>query len=94
MERVLADIRRDTESAAAAERGTGAERKDGRTPEPITSNGAAAAAAAASNGRENEPGNIGGSASGDESLAVPRAVVDDGVRVTRECLDLVCEIED
>lgn len=27
------------------------------------------------------------------SLAVPAAVVEDGVRVTRECLEAVCEVE-
>jgi len=28
------------------------------------------------------------------SLAVPQGVVDEGVRVTRECLELVCEMEE
>ncbi|KAH6680736.1 hypothetical protein B0J14DRAFT_532185 [Halenospora varia] len=27
-----------------------------------------------------------------ESLALPKGVVDEGVRVTRECLELVCEV--
>ncbi|KAH8672689.1 hypothetical protein BGZ60DRAFT_373805 [Tricladium varicosporioides] len=27
-----------------------------------------------------------------ESLALPKTVVDEGVRVTRECLELVCEV--
>lgn len=29
----------------------------------------------------------------ERSLAVPGAVVEEGVRVTRECLESVCEIE-
>lgn len=28
-----------------------------------------------------------------ESLALPQAVINEGVRVTRECLEMVCEIE-
>lgn len=27
-----------------------------------------------------------------ESLALPKNVVDEGVRITRECLELVCEV--
>ncbi|KAG9239032.1 hypothetical protein BJ875DRAFT_491877 [Amylocarpus encephaloides] len=28
-----------------------------------------------------------------ESLALPKGVVDEGVRITRECLELVCEVD-
>lgn len=31
-------------------------------------------------------------ASGRECLAIPRGVVDEGVRITRETLELVCEV--
>ncbi|CAL3969275.1 hypothetical protein PZA11_006134 [Diplocarpon coronariae] len=35
---------------------------------------------------------IRGKGEGGASLAMPRAVVEEGVRITRECLELVCEV--
>lgn len=75
MERVLADIRADTEAATAeiAQDGT---KSGGAVTDAINGQGKS------------------GGATDRESLAVPRTVVEDGVQVTRECLDLVCEIEE
>lgn len=33
-----------------------------------------------------------GKGEGGQSLALPRGVVEEGVRITRECLELVCEV--
>jgi len=37
---------------------------------------------------------VNGTASAAESLALPKTVVEEGVRVTRECLELVCEVDE
>ena len=40
----------------------------------------------------NGSGNGKGRGEGGQSLALPKNVVEEGVRITRECLDLVCEV--
>lgn len=35
-----------------------------------------------------------GRGEGGASLALPKVVLDEGVRITRECLELVCEVGD
>jgi hypothetical protein len=34
-----------------------------------------------------------GNSQGSTGLAVPKAVIEEGVKITRECLELVCEVE-
>jgi hypothetical protein len=45
------------------------------------------------NGKDKE-GKVEGRGEKGASLALPRTVVDEGVRVTRECLELVCEVHE
>lgn len=71
MERMIADIKRDTSEDAEVV----AQGGKGKT----------------SNGNRNPNGNTTGDRDG--SLAVPRAVVEEALKVTRECLDAVCEID-
>ncbi|KAH8801644.1 hypothetical protein F5884DRAFT_522727 [Xylogone sp. PMI_703] len=69
MEKVLEDVKRDTEAARVKE---------------AAENGDAVA-------KSNSNGNNSGGA-GEGKLALPKNVVDEGVRITRECLEQVCEI--
>lgn len=98
MRRVLQDVRRDSSGSTSTasngangngsahgtkENGAGKGREESTPPPPAeTANGIAQAIAS------------GKGKLGEDSLAVPRAVVDEGLKVTRECLELVCEIED
>ncbi|RFU28844.1 hypothetical protein B7463_g7482, partial [Scytalidium lignicola] len=69
MERVLADVRRDTEESREKE----------------------AAEIGDATGKSNSNGS-GGGGGGEGKLALPKNVVEEGVRITRECLEQVCEI--
>ncbi|KAL2127925.1 hypothetical protein VTI74DRAFT_9988 [Chaetomium olivicolor] len=79
LRRVLEDVRQDTALA------------------PNNTNGGAAVNGEGVNGKKSEvtngaPTNNGTSAR--PSLAVPQTVVDEALKVTRECLDSVCEMEE
>jgi hypothetical protein len=50
------------------------------------------AAAGKANGKE-AAGTVGGKGEGGQSLALPKNVVEEGLRITRECLELVIEVE-
>ena len=79
MSRVLDDIRSDSISARSQEgisNGTGA----------TTGKGAGERGAATVGGNGN------GRGEGGQSLALPRNVVEEGVRITRECLEQVVEV--
>ena len=63
----------------------------------VAVNGASGArGASAVNGEVNGIVAAGGRAGGIKraNLAVPKAVIEEGIRVTRECLELVCEIDE
>ncbi|KAI1107252.1 hypothetical protein F4804DRAFT_221393 [Jackrogersella minutella] len=83
--RVLEDVRHDTAATTTTTDGSSSSEANG---------------AAATNG--SKPGGGGGgttngattTAAGDGSLALPQAVVDAVLKVTRECLESVCEIDD
>jgi hypothetical protein len=34
-----------------------------------------------------------GNSQGGTGLAIPKTVIDEGVKITRDCLELVCEVE-
>ncbi|KAI2471630.1 hypothetical protein F4781DRAFT_386091 [Annulohypoxylon bovei var. microspora] len=83
--RVLEDVRHDT---AASPDGAGSDAAS-------STNGAAAANGKSGvNGTSSSNGSSSSSGGTDGSLAVPQAVVDAVLKVTRECLDSVCEIDD
>ncbi|KAK4218050.1 hypothetical protein QBC37DRAFT_383848 [Rhypophila decipiens] len=46
------------------------------------------------NNKKSANGDSNGTSAGTPSLAVPQSVVEDAIKVTRECLETVCEIED
>ncbi|KAM3512846.1 hypothetical protein MY11210_003476 [Beauveria gryllotalpidicola] len=85
LRRVLDDVQEATAKAAAAAAAT-----------TTTASAAAAGAATTTNGKA-APTTNGSTATTTDvklSLAVPQAVVEDTIRVTKECLESVCEIED
>jgi hypothetical protein len=110
MDRVMADIKRDTDIAREAARATRTAGVNGVGARSGMASTAAIAAIgisvaekkkglAAVNGKVlgTVSAGTGADASGGkpvkESLALPQAVINEGVRVTRECLEMVCEIE-
>ncbi|KIN04911.1 hypothetical protein OIDMADRAFT_157407 [Oidiodendron maius Zn] len=60
-----------------------------RNQEEAKENGAAAAGTSASK----PAAAVLGKGEGGKSLALPKSVVEEGVRITKECLDLVVEVE-
>ncbi|KAI2639876.1 hypothetical protein GGS26DRAFT_542164 [Hypomontagnella submonticulosa] len=87
--RVLEDVRHETAAASAA------------SSENNTTNGSGSSSevngAANGNGNGNKAGGVNGSTSSNDpsaNLAIPQAVVDAVLKVTRECLDSVCEVDD
>lgn len=56
--------------------------------------GAQAAVNGVGGGMVNGTGASAGSGNRSTGLAVPKTVIEEGVRITRECLELVCEIEE
>jgi len=74
MNRVLEDIREDTESLR---------KYDSSQPNGTVGK----------TGSGGGNGNSKGKGENGQSLALPKNVVEEGVRITRECLELVCEVE-
>ncbi|KAK0630590.1 hypothetical protein B0T17DRAFT_486374 [Bombardia bombarda] len=98
LQRVIEDLRQDTAKAAAAAAAAAAAGSSSTTSAATngatdavavngkkTTNGAAAAAAGESNGNSN------GSTL---SLAVPQSVIDEALKITRESLEAVCDIDE
>jgi hypothetical protein len=87
LRRVLEDVRQDT---ALAPNGT----TNGTTAKAI--NGASEENGAGVNGKKSD-GTNGTSSNGAgarPSLAIPQSVIDDALKVTRDCLDTVCDIDE
>jgi hypothetical protein len=83
MSRVLSDIKTDTELSRASS-----------SSSATISNGASGSASKTGkhgNGKKEEEVRNGKGENG-QSLALPKNVVEEGVRITRECLELVCEV--
>ncbi|KAI1094544.1 hypothetical protein F5B19DRAFT_38140 [Rostrohypoxylon terebratum] len=88
VQRVLKDVRHDTLAAAAAAASSS-------SSSTTTTEAASAETNGASNGAKSGALNgTNGAATGEPSLAVPQAVVDAVLKLTRECLESVCEIDD
>lgn len=83
LRRVIEDVRHET----ALGGGLAAKANTNGNSEVNGSNKKSANGEATNNGTS-----AGGS--GAPSLAVPQAVVEDAIKVTRECLEMVCEIDD
>ncbi|EGS20889.1 uncharacterized protein CTHT_0027270 [Thermochaetoides thermophila DSM 1495] len=81
LRRVVEDVRQDTALAPSSTTANG-------NGESTTTNGATNGKGATTNG------NKGGVADLKPSLAVPQSVVEEALKVTRECLDQLCEIEE
>jgi hypothetical protein len=60
-----------------------------RSQEEVKENGATAVGTSASKPAAVVPGK----GEGGKSLALPKSVIEEGVRITKECLDLVVEVE-
>ncbi|KAM3444571.1 hypothetical protein NHJ13734_001221 [Beauveria thailandica] len=84
LRRVLDDVQEATAKAAATAMAT------------TTTSSSSTAAAATTNGKAAPTTNGSTTTTNDVklALAVPQAVVEDTIRVTKECLESVCEIED
>lgn len=79
--KILADVRADT-LAATSTSNTTSKKANGVNGGLVNGNGV--------NGVSKEIGR----GEGGKSLAVPKKVVEEGLKVTRECLELVCKEED
>lgn len=86
LRRVIEDVRQDTALAPNAN-GSANKAVNGNSEE----NGAGGGGAV--NGKKAESTN-GTSNGARQSLAVPQSVVDDALKITRECLDAVCEMDE
>ncbi|KAK6950448.1 hypothetical protein Daesc_008776 [Daldinia eschscholtzii] len=85
--RVLEDVRHDT--AAASDGGSSA------TPNNNNNNNTSSTTTNGNNGNNKANGTTTATTTTtDGSLAVPQAVVDAVLKVARECLDTVCEVDD
>ncbi|KAI1502310.1 hypothetical protein F5X99DRAFT_165828 [Biscogniauxia marginata] len=100
--RVLEDVRHDTNAAAADEEGSNNNNssKNGGAGEK-NGGGSDVNGAATTNGSNNGSssggsarGGVNGVAAGDANLAIPTPVVEAVLKVTRESLEAVCEIDD
>ncbi|KAI0835543.1 hypothetical protein F5Y06DRAFT_121452 [Hypoxylon sp. FL0890] len=78
--RVLEDVRHDTAAASSSS--------------STTENGTNGGEVNGSNTNTNGASKANGASSSDGSLAIPQAVVDAVLKVTRECLDAVAEVDD
>lgn len=76
--RVLDDIKADTAAVRSQEGG----KENGASTNGGTAKAVTAAAVT-----------IPGKGEGGKNLALPKGVVEEGVRITKECLDLVVEVE-
>jgi hypothetical protein len=87
MARVLEDVKADTAAARSAEEKDQKEKEKNGTGLVAKEKG----------GKKPAPATVPalGKGKGEDgrSLALPRSVVDEGVRITKECLDLVVEVE-
>ncbi|OAA68147.1 hypothetical protein SPI_00342 [Niveomyces insectorum RCEF 264] len=81
MDRVMDDIRNDTAAATAAAAANS------------TNGSSSGGEAAAANGNKSGAAKS-AAAAAPPSLALPQSVIDEALRVTRESLDLVCEMEE
>ncbi|KAI0866976.1 hypothetical protein F4860DRAFT_455851 [Xylaria cubensis] len=91
--RVLEDVQRDTATAAAA---TNNQASSTNANESSTANKDGVNGAAAVNGASRTAGGVNGSAAGADgtaNLAIPTAVVEAVLKVVRESLEDVCEID-
>lgn len=79
---VMADIKSDTQTQAAQQKTNGATGGGGGTGGGAVKEGKGGGGGRAENGE--------GSAS--PTLALPKTVIEEGVRITRECLDAVVEV--
>ncbi|KAL2181555.1 uncharacterized protein P884DRAFT_6737 [Thermothelomyces heterothallicus CBS 202.75] len=86
MRRVLEDVRQDTAL------GPGPSNTNGNS-RPATNGAAEENGTPLANGKKGDS-NASNGAPARQSLAVPQTVVDEALRITRECLDLVCEIDE
>jgi hypothetical protein len=88
MARVLEDVKADTAAARSAEeKEDAAKEKNGNGAVGSTAKDKKAV------GKVDAAGALKGKGEGGKSLALPRSVVDEGVRITKECLDLIVEVE-
>ncbi|KAM3561404.1 hypothetical protein ARSEF4850_003230 [Beauveria asiatica] len=101
LRRVLDDVQEATAKAAATTTTTttaaaATAMATTTTSSPSSSSSSTAAAAATTNGKAAPTTNGSTTTTNDVklALAVPQAVVEDTIRVTKECLESVCEIED
>ncbi|KAK8144075.1 hypothetical protein G3M48_006367 [Beauveria asiatica] len=92
LRRVLDDVQEATAKAATTTTTTAM----ATTTTSSSSSSSTAAAAATTNGKAAPTTNGSTTTTNDVklALAVPQAVVEDTIRVTKECLESVCEIED
>ncbi|AEO57815.1 hypothetical protein MYCTH_2304462 [Thermothelomyces thermophilus ATCC 42464] len=86
MRRVLEDVRQDTALGPSANNTNGNSR-------PATNGATEENGTPLANGKKADSNGSNGAAAR-QSLAVPQTVVDEALRITRECLDLVCEIDE
>ncbi|KAI1457720.1 hypothetical protein F4805DRAFT_427092 [Annulohypoxylon moriforme] len=96
VQRVLKDVRHDTLAAAAAAASTTDSSSTNANAETNGTSNGKAGVNGTSNGNSNNGSSAGAGAggSGDNNLAVPQAVVDAVLKLTRECLESVCEVDD
>ncbi|KAL2164383.1 hypothetical protein VTH06DRAFT_3599 [Thermothelomyces fergusii] len=93
MRRVLEDVRQDTALGPGAANNNNNNNSANGSSRPATNGAAEENGTPAANGKKGDPNGTNGAAAR-QSLAVPQAVVDEALRITRECLDLVCEIDE
>ncbi|KAH8674094.1 hypothetical protein BX600DRAFT_456966 [Xylariales sp. PMI_506] len=86
--RVLEDVRQDTQAAAANSSSAGA------SDEGADGGGSAKVNGATTNGNKDNGAVVNGTAGGSHGLAMPNQVVEEVLRVARESLEAVCEIDD
>lgn len=85
--RVLEDVRHDTTAAAAAA-------SSSSSSSTATENGTNGGEVNGSGASTNGASKANGASSTDGSLAIPQAVIDAVLKVTRECLEAVAEVDD
>ncbi|KAM0461842.1 hypothetical protein ACHAPV_002663 [Trichoderma viride] len=68
--------------------------REGQPSSTSSTNGKSSSAAATTNGNGDTKKTNGTPASDKSPLAIPTSVIEEAMRITRECLDSVCEIEE
>jgi hypothetical protein len=104
LRRVLEDVRQDTafspNGPANNTNGKAAAATNGASDENgVNGNGNSSSSSSSGSGKKggdatNGAATINGNASDRPSLAIPQTVVDEALKVTRDCLDSVCEIDE